>query len=185
MKELASTPAPIMTTPLNPRTKRIIKESIEEFLYVPARKQTRRQIEELIVKNCRLQRTTHKSFVYKTVDYNMDSDPIPLRRNRLVAELRPTMEECLADEQRLIDEMPLVMGVVVIVLNASNAPGDWLCIFPASTHHTLKKAVMAAGIELDWYHTHLPEATINELRTKHQHLLDLMRQRMTINLLIS
>lgn len=172
-------------TELNPRTKLLIRDSIEEFLYQPTRKQIKRRIEELTVRNCRLLKSGHLHFVYKERTYNMDANPMPLRRNRLVAELRAPMEECLADELQVVEEMPFVMGFVTLVLNASNAPGDWLRIFPESTHSALKKAFTGTDIVLDWSKTHLPDDAVEAMRVKHLDLSSLMRQRMTINLLIS
>lgn len=174
-------------TPLDPRTKLIIKDSIEEFLYDPFRRQMRRRIQEIAVKNCRKLKSGHLHFVYKETLYNLEdrTNPLPTAKNRLIPELRKDMEECLAEQRQIEDEMPYVMGFVVGVLNASNAPGDWLKLFPESTHYIMKKVLAAKEINLDWNKTTLPADIIEKMCVQYHELISIVKQRMTINILIS
>lgn len=175
-------------TRLDPRVKLIIKNSIEHYLYAPVQKVFDKQIERMVLENCRKQRLPHRHFVYKAETYNTEdrSNPMPLRKNRLLAEFHEAMEELLLEQQSIHqEEKPYVCGYITLVLNASNAPGDWLRLFPDTTHMAIKKVFETGDIKLDWYHTELAEEKVAQLREQHAQMILMMKQRMAINLILS
>jgi hypothetical protein len=172
-------------TSLNPITKSAIRISIESVLYSPFHRQQQKEIEKLIIQNCRAQRTPHLSFLYKNELYSMDPGAPPLRKTRLLPQFRGVMDELLAEQRRLEEEKPFVIGFITAVLNASNAPGDWLKIFPESMHFPMKKKMEDIKLHLDWSQTQLPEDIIAKLPAQYAELIQIVKQRMTMNILIS
>ena len=165
----------------DPRTKQVIKDTLYEFLYLPIEKQFKNRLEVLIVRNTLLGGYSHKSFNYKGVLYNCDNGPPPRKWNRLVPQLKPTMDEYLFELNQLNEkELPFVIGFINQVLNASNNLQDYLRIFPESIHQPLKKLITA------WpYQTkQLTDEKIAELREKNQEPINMMKVRMATNLLI-
>jgi hypothetical protein len=123
----------------------------------------------------------HKHFSYKGVTYNCDVTAPPLRKNRLVPALRATMDEYLEEVEQLNNhELPYVLGFINQVLNSSPDLTDYLRIFPESVHHPLTKMMATCPCR----NTSLPDERVLHLQSKNQAPIDMMRQRLVMNLLL-
>lgn len=165
----------------DPRTKQQIKDALYSFLYDPVTKQFKSRIETLIVRNTVMGGHSHKHFIYKGVLYNADITQPPLKRNRLVPQLRAAMDEYLADLNHLNnDELPFVLGFINQVLNASSDLADYMRVLPESVHHPLQQLLATCPCRS----TNLAQDRVESLRLKNQEPINLIKQRLIINLLI-
>jgi hypothetical protein len=165
----------------DPRTKQQIKDVLYMQLYQPIEKQLKHRLEQLIVKNAVLGGYSHKSFMYKNILYNCDSNALPRKMNRLVIQLQPAMNEYLKEVKHLNEkELPYVLGFINQVLNSSNDLHDYLRLLPQAVHHPLKKLIDTCPCKSK----KLSDETVTMLRDKNQASINLMKERMVINLLI-
>lgn len=165
----------------DPRTKQQIKDAIYDFLYRPVQQQFQNRIEDLIMRNTLIGGYTHKHFVYKGVVYNCDMTNPPVKKNRLMPSLKPDMDAYLKDLQRLNDEeLPYVLGFLNRVLNASNGLSDYLLVLPESVHKPILEFIRSCPCSTH----HLSPEAIEELKTKNEDSIALIKRRMLSNLLI-
>jgi hypothetical protein len=122
------------------KTKQQIKDTLYGFIYGPVQKSFKTRIDTLIARNTLMGGYGHKHFSYKGVVYNGETTHPPLKKNRLLASLRPEMDEYLSDLERLNNtELPYVLGFINQVLNSSCDFGDYLKILPEALHPPLLK----------------------------------------------
>lgn len=166
----------------DPRTKQQIKTAIYDFLYEPVNRQLQKRLDNLIITNTMLGKFNHKSFAYKGITYSCDSERPPLKRNPLVPQLRPLMDSYLEDIKKLNEtELPYVIGFINQVLNSSNGLTDYLRVFPESIHSPIQRLISQCPC-----HTQeLTEDQVTELLKRNEQSIQLMKQRMTINLLLT
>jgi len=165
----------------DPRTKQQIKDALYAFLYDPVTKQFKSRIDTIIVRNTVMGGHSHKHFIYKGVLYNADITQPPLKRNRLVPQLRDSMDEYLVDLNHLNNnELPFVLGFINQVLNASTDLADYLRVLPESVHYPLQQLLVTCPCRA----TNLTEDKVISLRLKNQTPINLMKQRLVTNLLI-
>lgn len=158
-----------------------IKDAIHKHLYDPVYKRLNNAINELIVKNTLLKKYSHKSFIYKGEFYSYDSAPPPRKMNQLDWSLRDAMDEYLQERKKLNEqEIPFVLGYITQVLNATNCFENYLQLFPDCLH-----AIIQEFIEICPYHnSHLSQETIEAIKQKNETSIQLLKQRMAINLLL-
>lgn len=165
----------------DPRTKQQIKDALYGMLYDPVHRSFKNRINDLIIRNTVIGGHSHKSFIYKGVFYDCDTDRPPLRKNRLATQLKPEMEEYLADLKALNEEeIPFVRGFIIQVLNASDSLTDYLKVFPESMHYPLQSLITS-------YPGHSPgldETQVKQLKQKNEKAINLLKQRMVKNLLL-
>lgn len=165
----------------DPRTKQQIKDILYTHLYKPIEKQFKDRLDQLIVKNTVLGGFFHKSFMYKNVLYNCDTDALPRKMNRLLIQLQPAMNDYLREVKQLNEkELPYVLGYINQVLNSSNDLHDYLRLLPQAVHYPLQSLI-------DTYpcrSKRLSDETVHLLQDKNQSSIKLMKQRMVTNLLI-
>jgi hypothetical protein len=165
----------------DPRTKQQIKDALYAFLYEPVTRQFKTRLDTLITRNAVMGGFTHKHFTYKGVLYNAENTMPPLKRNRLVPQLRVTMDEYLADLTRLNEnELPFVLGFINQVLNASTDLADYLRVLPEAVHNPLKNLLATCPCRS----TTLSEDKVESIRLKNQDTIALIKQRLVANLLI-
>jgi len=163
------------------RTKQQIKDALYSFLYAPVTKQFRARLDTLITRNTMLAGGTHRHFVYKGIVYNGEATQPPLRKTRLVAALRTEMDQYLSDIEELNnDELSYVLGFINQILNSSNSLTDYLRLLPESLHAPIKKMQATCP----YRSTSLTEDKVEILKTKNLASIDLIKQRLVINLLI-
>lgn len=169
------------TLQYDPRTKQQIKDALYEHLYRPIEKQFKYRLDQIIVKNTVLGGYSHKSFMFKNVLYNCDTDALPRKMNRLAIALQPTMLEYLKDVRQLNEkELPYVLGFINQVLNSSNDLHDYLRLLPQSVHYPVQNLIDTCPCR----GKKLSDETVALLQNKNQNPINLMKQRMVTNLLI-
>lgn len=165
----------------DPRTKQKLKDALYDFLYTPAQNQFKTRLDTLIVRNAILSGYGHKSFTYKGERYSCDIAPPPRAWNRLLPQLRPEMDEYLADIKRLNQhEVPFVIGFINQVLNASNDFGDYLRLLPDCAHRPIERLIASCPCQA----TRLGDEQIEAIKEKNAASINLIKQRMVTNLLI-
>lgn len=165
----------------DPRTKQMIKDVLYELLYTPIQKQFKQRLDQLIVKNAVLGGYSHKSFMYKNVLYNCDTNAMPRKMNRLVIQLQPAMNEYLKELKQLNEkELPHVLGYITQVLNSSNELHDYLRLLPSAVHSAIQGLINTCPCR----GKRLPDETVDMLQTKNQGSVQLLKNRMVTNLLI-
>ena len=165
----------------DPLTKQQIKNGLMALLYEPIQNQLNRQVEELIVRNTLLGGYRHKSFVYRGKLYNADVEPPPIRQNKLLPQLRPELDKIIRATSKVSDEeMPYVLGFINQVLNSSSSLADYLQLFPEAVHGPIEKLIGSCSR----HQGQLPSETIQSLKNKNARGIELMKQRLTLNLLL-
>lgn len=165
----------------DPRTKQQIKDMLYNTLYAPVQEQFRKRLEALIYRNTMLMGSAHKSFVYKGVTYTCDFTPPPRRMTRLHPQLKDEIEEYIRDVKHLNDtELPYVLGFINQVLNSSNDLCDYLRILPEPLHDSIKKLISTCPCRAQ----KLTEDTVHSLQERNEEIINLIKERMVLNLLI-
>jgi len=166
----------------DPRTKQQIKDLYYEFLYTPVQKYYEKRLNAIVIENTLRTRSGHKSFYYKGVFYNRDiTPPSTLKRNRLVTELHPKMDEYLTEVKYINEqEQPFVLGFITQVLNSSNGLHDYLRILPEVLHPVLNKLVETCPCKA----CILSEEKAEEIRQFNQKSIQMVKVRMLKNLLL-
>lgn len=163
-----------------PRTKQQIKDALYAFLYSPAEKHLKKQIDALIIKNAVLCGHSHKSFMYKNTLYNCDTNPLPRKMNRLDSRLYAEMGEYLAEVKQLNKELPYVIGYINQVLNASNDLRDYLRLLPDAVHRPVQSLIATRPCKAK----KMSQEAVSLLQEKNSASIDMLRRRMVTNLLI-
>ena len=165
----------------DPRTKQQIKDALYAFLYTPIEKQFEKRLSELIVKNTLLCGYSHKSFMYKNTLYNIDTNALPRKMNRLHINLQGPMNDYLKDLKTLNEtEVPYVLGYINQVLNASNDLCDYLRLLPEAIHGPIHHLIATRPCKSK----KLPEEVVSVLQDKNTASINMMKKRMVTNLLI-
>ena len=165
----------------DPRTKQQIKDALYAFLYSPIEKQFEKRLAELIVKNTLLCGYSHKSFMYKNTLYNIDTNALPRKMNRLHINLQGPMNDYLKDLKALNEtEVPYVIGYINQVLNSSNDLCDYLRLLPKAIHGPIQHFIATRPSESK----KLPEEVVSVLQGKNATSINMMKKRMVTNLLI-
>ena len=164
----------------DPRTKQQIKDLLYSYLYAPVQKQFKNRIDNLIERNTLLGGFSHKSFLYKGTVYNCDLQALPRRNNKLIPQLKPDMDTYLNDIKHLNDtELPFVLGFINQVLNASDRISDYLRVLPESIHYPLEKFQLSCPCKK----RNLTDEQVAQLKQKNSDSINLLKQRMVLNLL--
>lgn len=165
----------------DPKIKQQIKTALYEFVYGPVNRSFKKRIEAMVLRNTALGGFGHKHFVYKGVLYNADSTPPSMRRNRLVVQLRPEMDELLIEMVDLNQrELPYVLGFMNQVLNSSNSLKDYLQVLPESIHPPIHQLMATCPCRVGV----LSPEKVERLKTTNATSVDLVKQRLITNLLI-
>ena len=165
----------------DPRIKQQIKEALYAFLYTPIEKQFEKRLSELIVKNTLLCGYSHKSFMYKNTLYNIDTNALPRKMNRLHINLQGPMNDYLKDLKTLNEtEVPYVLGYINQVLNSSNDLCDYLRLLPEAVHAPIQHLIATYSCKSK----KLSEEVVSVLQDKNTTSINMMKKRMVTNLLI-
>ena len=165
----------------DPRTKQQIKDALYAFLYTPIEKQFEKRLSELIVKNTLLCGYTHKSFMYKNTLYNIDTNALPRKMNRLHINLQGPMNDYLKDLKTLNEtEVPYVLGYINQVLNSSNDLCDYLRLLPEAVHGPIQHLIATCSCKSK----KLSEEVVSALQDKNTTSINMMKKRMVTNLLL-
>jgi hypothetical protein len=164
----------------DPRTKQQIKDMLYASLYEPVEKQFKKRIYDIVAKNTSLIGSSHESFIYKAEYYSNVQTKPPIKMNRLVMHLRPTMDEYIKDLKNLNDkELPYVLGFLNQVLNASDSLQDYMLLLPESMHQPLQKLIETCPCRKN----NLTQEKIKALHDRNQQPIAMIKQRMVMNLI--
>lgn len=164
----------------DPRTKKQIKDTLYAYLYAPIQKQFKFRLDSLIMKNSVILGSSHNSFMYRGVLYSCDTGRVLRKLNRLVPQLHAAMDEYLKELKQLNDkELPFVIGFINQVLNSSNDPHDYLRVFPSSIHRPIEDIIASCPCRTK----NLTDFDVECLQKKNQSSIDMIKQRMVINLI--
>lgn len=169
--------------PINhdPTTKLQIRKAIYEILYPPLNAILKEKIDTIIIRNSLLGKFRSKSFIFRNEIYALEDEPIPRKMNSLMPELRPEMLQYLQEVDHLNKyELPRVLGYITQVLNASNNLHDYLKLLPEGLHEPIKYLIDTNAYRTD----HLDEQTIQNLKDKNKEAIQLIRQRVALNLIL-
>jgi predicted transcriptional regulator len=165
----------------DPKAKNQIKNSVYEYLYEPAMRQLKTLLDSLIVKNALASKSSELHFLYKNELYSCDGATIPLKKQKLLPAFHQEMDQYLAEIDSINkDELPYVMGFLRQVLNASNSISDYLSVLPDAIHHPIEQLKATCPCQQG----KLTTKAISALKLKNQKSIELMKQRLAINLLI-
>jgi hypothetical protein len=165
----------------DPRTKQQIKDALYERLYSPIEHRFQQRLREIIVSNTLASRSGHMSFSYKGVYYNVDKNPPPRIANRLHPSMQAEMDTYLKELNELNQkEIPYVVGYINRVLNSSNHLCDYYRLLPDSLHPPLAKLIGTCPCQGNG----LTEEQVAAIQKANNESLELLKQRMVINLLI-
>ena len=165
----------------DPRIKQQIKDALYAFLYTPIEKEFKKRLSELIVENTLLCGYSHKSFMYKNTLYNIDTNALPRKMNRLHVNLQGPMYDYIKDLKTLGEtEVPYVIGYINQVLNSSNDVCDYLRLLPEAVHGPIQHLIATCPCKSQ----KLSEEVVSVLQDKNANSINMMKKRMVTNLLI-
>ena len=164
----------------DPRTKQQIKDMLYQYIYEPVEQKFLKRLTDIGNRNASFLNSPHTSFTYRGVLYNPQDEQLPRRMNRLIPPLVPEMNLYLKDLNTLnTHEIPYVLGFINQVLNASNDLPDYLRVLPASIHPPIQDMINSCGCRT----TQLTEETVAHLQQNNQRSIELLKQRLVLNLL--
>lgn len=165
----------------DPKTKQLIKNKIYQHLYLPVRSHFDKRLHTIITKNSLMLGNGQEWVSYRGDSYAINEDaPAPRPMNRLRPEMKPAMDDYLKDLGKLNNtELPYVLGFINQVLNSSNSLQDYFKVLPESVHQPIRDMVAACACK----HPKLTPEQVQELLSKNQLPIELMKQRMVLNLI--
>ena len=164
----------------DPRTKQQIKDMLYQFIYEPVEQRFLKRLTDIGLRNSNFLHSPHTSFTYRGVTYNPQDQQLPRRMNRLIPSLTVDMDLYLHDLNTLnTHEIPYVLGFINQVLNASNDLPDYLRVLPPSIHQPIQDMINSCGCRT----TQLTEETVAHLQQSNQRSIELLKQRLMLNLL--
>jgi hypothetical protein len=158
----------------------MLKTELTDHLYNRPATIMMNRIRELTVRNAVASGHNHASFLYKNEFFTSESRPGPRMKNRLLPKLVPEMEAYLADRNELtLVEMIRVLGYITLALNATGSYLDYLELFPPNTHPVIARLQHTFA-----YSRKLSDEEVATIISKNQESYNLLRKRLTINLII-
>lgn len=165
----------------DPRTKQQIKDLLYNYIYEPVLKQSRRRLDDIIMKNCALLQLSFAAFHYKGVAYQTLDATLPPRRQHLATSLHVYMDEYLVELDKLNNyELPYVLGFLSQVLNSSSELQDYITVLPDSVHKPIQSLIASCPCRQG----KLDKDAVLDLQIRNQVSINLIKQRLFTNLLI-
>jgi hypothetical protein len=163
------------------RTKKRIKEALYDALYGQVNKEQFNTLVQIIRKNSIKCQNSQHCFKYKGILHSSDPKKlVPRPVNWLHTSFFNEMELYLDEKKTLErDEIPHVMGFVVQVLNSSDSFKDYFKLLPESLHPILIRIRDQCPCRNDY----LDEKQIERIQAQNISAVNLLRRRVTINLL--
>lgn len=167
----------------DPRTKQNIKDTLHSYLYEPVIRKFRERLAAIITANSNALGSSHGSFIYRNEVYQLnEQEKLPRKMNRLIPQLHDQMDTYLREVNELnMHEIPYVMGFINQVLNSSDDLNDYLRVLPETMHRPLKELMDSCPCRT----TKLSPETVEEMRTRNNHSIELMKRRLVTNLLLN
>lgn len=167
----------------DPKTKKFIKDSIYLFLYGNMESHYEKRLMSLIVHNSTILKNGQYAFIYKGEKYGRtEKDKCVRPLNRLHKSLHSEMDEYLMELNHLnAYEIPYVMNYINQVLNSTDSFQDYYRLFPESMHQPLREIAQKCPCSI----AILPDSRVTEIRDGNTQSIDLIRKRLTQNLLLT
>lgn len=167
-------------TRVNPHLKQDILSMISEHIYSGPYQRLNKRLEEIITKNTAMIGSGDLVLSYKGECYSCQGvRRTELKTNRLLPALRSYMDEWIADHSKLIEENRLVNTFLASVLNTSNNVSDYLRILPDCIHPALQPYARHSNVQPP-----LTEEQVEAIKAKNQKAVDLIKQRLLLNLIV-
>lgn len=166
----------------DPKTKQQLKDMLYHYLYDPVIRRFNERLVGIIREHGRLTTSALDCFSYKGIYYAVNPQEKPPRLvPRLHKSLYAAMDTYLAELKVINDEeVPFVLGFITQVLNASDNLHDYIRALPASVHRPLQDVIDRCGCKT----SSLPEKDLQTLLVRNSQSINLMKQRMVLNLLL-
>ena len=162
------------------RIKFDIKIRLSHYLFDPVLRDFQKQIAAIGTKNSLLLRTSEKHFSYKGHSYLVNDVPVTRRFLRLHKSLYDSMESFLEIQKKFVDEEEIIISnFITRVLNSSKNPHDFLKMFPSAVHPVIQDLVETLPTNLP----SMPEEELQAVIQSSQKPIQLMKERMALNLL--
>lgn len=167
----------------DPRTKQLIKDKIYAHLYEPTKQQFMKRLKGIVQQNATLHQNAQVAFRYNGEVYFDQEYKPPFAQpiNQLHPSLHSLMDEYLKDLDKLnSEELPYVLNYITQVLNSSDHLPDYFKLFPSSVHSVIQELIDNCVCRADAITPERAEA----IKSKNTVPIELMKQRMVLNLLI-
>lgn len=166
----------------DPRTKQQLKDMLYHYLYDPVERGFKERLDRIIRDNSVLTFSVYDCFSYKRKIYQIDTRYLPPRQPpRLDKSLIPAMDLYLQELAEVNEkEVPFVLGFITQVLNSSDNLHDYVRALPNSVHKPLKEIIAQCGCKT----ASLSELELQNLLVRNTQSINLMKQRMVLNLLL-
>lgn len=167
----------------DPMTKQQVKELLYDFLYLPVIRSFQERLKRIILENCKLQGATHPSMMYRGEVYQAADSitPHPKQLPMLDESLKEEMDEYLKETAYLNNhEVPYVLGYLNRVLDSSDNLADYLRLLPDSVHRPIGELIASCRCRT----AQLAKEDIDVIRKRNAVSIELIRQRLTVNLLL-
>lgn len=171
-----------MTRPLRTPQNQIrtqLRDAFLQWLYKPMLEQLQQQIVAIIKENAAIQWLPHYSFMYKGQLWAIQTQA-PRKSQKLHDSLIGRMEAYLQERRELEQEQSQCLAGILRILNAIKDPRDCLRILPETLHQPLVPLLA----EYPDAPSLLPEDSILQLREDNAPYINIMKQRLVLNLLI-
>lgn len=160
-------------------SKKMIKDALYDYLYKPVQNHYESKLHSIINRNTILLKSGSKHFVYKGITYSTEEDKLPLLKQRLDTSFYKEMDSYLADLSNLNNnELPYVLGFINQVLNSSESLKDYLMLLPEAATNPIKNMECPCKARI------LPEEIIDGIKAKNTKAVNLIKQRLALNLLM-
>lgn len=167
----------------DPRTKQLIKDKIYAHLYEPTKAQFKKRLKAIVQQNSTLHQNAQVAFRYNGEIYfdHEYKPPFPQPINQLHPSLHSLMDEYLEDLDMLnTEELPYVLNYITQVLNSSDHLPDYFKLFPSSIHAVIQELINNCVCRAD----SITPDKAEDIKRKNTVPIELMKQRMVLNLLI-
>lgn len=165
----------------DPRIKQELRNSLYQYLYGPLEEYYTKKINSIIHENTRLGDYDHPHFIYKGEVYSVLPDRLPLKKNPLDKSLVSDMEDYLFEVNKVRkEEIPLTMGYITAVLNASSHFKDYFNLLPSVIHAPLQEWVQSCPCNTGV----LDSEKINEMLNQKSKMYNLIKTRRLLNTLL-
>lgn len=171
---------PRMRLSHHPKTKQQIGGLLCDYLYQPVQAAFRKQLKEIIARNCELQRTVHPSMTYRGETYVAQEciTAPPKQVTPLHQDLTGEMDDYLKEIAHLnAHELPYVLGYINQVLGSSDDLQDYLRLLPEGVHGPIQQLIATCGCRT----THLSDHEVCGVTARHAACIALLKERLTRN----
>lgn len=158
----------------------MVRNAITDYLYQGYLKESMDAFKSIVIKNTLLGKFEHPHFLYKGTLYIDSILPTPTRKNPLLPELHPVMDEYLKERREFENgEYYFVGSYLTQVLNACSNITDCYAAFPSCVEQALNTGYF---VHFKSERT-ITDETILELQKKNEKAISWIKQRVLLNMI--